>query len=164
VLTGRLAALANAHTLLAADGWNGADLRTVAERELSPYLSAGRVTLWGPVVQLSPTAVQPVAMLLHELATNAVKHGALSAAAGKLSLTWEQDQTGMLRLLWRESGGQGVTKPARRSFGSRLIESLTRLQLGGTVQEDWRKDGLRCTITVAAAYLRYPEAVVREAA
>jgi PAS domain S-box-containing protein len=164
VLNGRLAALANAHTLLAADGWNGADLRTVAERELSPYLSAGRVTLWGPVLQLTPTAVQPVAMLLHELATNAAKHGALSAPAGKLSLTWEQDQAGMLRLLWRESGGQGVTKPTRRSFGSRLIESLTRLQLGGTVQEDWRKDGLRCTITVAAAHLRCPEAVVREAA
>ena len=147
-LDGRLAALANAHTLLAADGWQGAELHAVAERELAAY--PGRAVFLGPVARLAPAAVQPVAMLLHELATNACKHGALSAPNGRVHLTWEQEEDGGLRLHWRESGGPKVREPERKGFGSRMIGSLAR-QLQGEVAKDWRPDGLRCTATVAAA-------------
>jgi two-component sensor histidine kinase len=159
-LDGRLAALANAHTLLAADGWEGADLHAVAERELAAH--PGRVTFLGPLVRFAPAAVQPVSMLLHELATNAAKHGALSTPAGRVALTWEQDEAGTVRLLWRESGGPRVAEPLRKDFGSRLMENLAR-QVGGAVVHEWRPEGLRCTATMGAQHVR-PQAVARQAA
>lgn len=154
-IEGRIAALARAHGLLATGRWTGGDLRTLAHDEVAPYLDDGddRAVLDGPPVKLAPDAVQPVAMILHELATNAAKHGALSVPAGRVHLTWHVDAAGDLHLEWRESGGPPVAgEPARRGFGSGMIQRAAR-QLGGATQCDWNRGGAVCSIRVAAPHL-----------
>jgi two-component sensor histidine kinase len=135
-IEGRISALARAQTLLSEEHWHGADLRTLIAGELAPFLGEQRVELDGPSVALPPGAAQPVAMAVHELTTNAVKHGALSALAGRLSVSWlvEQAADGMplLQLRWVESGGPQITAtPDRRGFGSRVLDGTIRSQLAG---------------------------------
>ncbi|WP_128080080.1 PAS domain-containing protein [Roseicella frigidaeris] len=144
---GRIAAMARAHSVLATGGWRGAELRGLAEGELAAH--AGQVSLAGPRLGLSPDAVQPVAMLLHELATNAAKYGALSRAGGQVALRWEHDAEGGLRLDWQERGGPAVAAPGgRRGFGSRLVATLVGQQLGGQITFDWQPEGMCCRITL----------------
>jgi two-component sensor histidine kinase len=85
-------------------------------------------------------------MALHELATNAVKHGALSVPGGRVSLRWSADgAAGLLRLRWEEAGGPPLAAaPTRRGFGSRVLEATLRVQLGGKVARDWGASGLVC--------------------
>ncbi|MBL6459198.1 PAS domain S-box protein [Belnapia sp. T6] len=158
----RVSALARVHSLLAERGWGGADLRTVIERELAPYVlrfpgADGQrqtsVSLHGPAVALMAEAVQPVAMLLHELATNAAKHGALSMPHGRMEVQWLVDtapaSTGTLRLRWTETGGPIIEgSPVRRGFGSRVIDATVRGQLGGTVERHWGRTGLVVEVTI----------------
>jgi two-component sensor histidine kinase len=96
---------------------------------------------------LEPTAAQAVAVVLHELATNASKYGALSDAKGQVRLTWSRSDDGQLTLRWTELGGPRVDKPERKGFGSRLIEG-TISQLGGNARFDWRSEELVCEIAV----------------
>jgi len=149
----RIAALARAHTLLAQEGGAGAELRAIAERELAPYgalpfPSGGAVRLEGPRVPLAVTAVQPLAMVLHELATNAAKYGALSRPGGTLSLRWALDyEARLLALDWLEGGGPPLAgPPLRRGLGSRVIETTIRSQLRGQVERRWEDAGLVCRI------------------
>jgi len=149
----RIAALARAHALLAQEGGAGAELRTVAERELAPYGAlpfppGGAVRLEGPRVPLAVMAVQPLAMVLHELATNAAKYGALSRPGGTLTLRWVLDhEAGLLALDWLEGGGPPLAgPPLRRGFGSRVIETTIRSQLRGQVERHWEEAGLVCRI------------------
>jgi two-component sensor histidine kinase len=146
---GRIAALARAHTLLAGDRWRGADLHTLLKGELAPFRSDGqRVTLDGPTVRLPPGMAQPVAMAFHELATNAVKHGALSVGRGDLRVAWWLEGDG-LRLTWTECGGPPIEgSPARRGFGSRVLQATVEGQLGGRVSLDWRAEGLSAILVV----------------
>jgi PAS domain S-box-containing protein len=148
----RVAALARAHNLLAERGWASADLGAVAARELGG-LPPGAVRLGGPPAALVACAVQPVAMAIHELATNASKHGALSRPEGRVSLRWRLDPgTAALRLTWTESGGPPVTAPpTRRGFGSRMIEATLEGQLRGGLDLHWQEDGLRAEIVLPAA-------------
>ncbi len=150
---GRVAAMTRAHSLLARQNWTGADLGVLAEGELAAH--ADRVRMSGPAVRLAPEAVQPVAMLLNELSTNALKHGALSGDKGQVFLSWEQDdRTRKLRLRWQEHGGPPlVAVPGRQGFGSRLMASLTGQQLGGSVNFDWAEAGMSCTVEIAARYV-----------
>ncbi|MGK7862327.1 HWE histidine kinase domain-containing protein [Falsiroseomonas sp. E2-1-a4] len=145
---GRVAAMARAHSLLAQDAWSGADLRTLAEEELAPH--AGRIQFAGASTHLPPEAVQPMAMLLHELATNAVKHGALSSPEGQVALSWEVgDGDGGLRLSWAERGGPAVAgPPVTRRFGTRLIAQLADRQLHGRSNFDWRAEGLHFALSL----------------
>ena len=145
----RVAALARAHTLLAERGWASADLGAVAAKELGG-LPPGTARLDGPPAALVASAVQPIAMAIHELATNAAKHGALSRPEGRVSLRWRIDAgTGTLRLTWTESGGPPVSAPpSRRGFGSRMIEATLEGQLGGALALHWLKDGLRAEIAL----------------
>jgi PAS domain S-box-containing protein len=152
----RVAALARAHSLLAQEGWMAADLRTVAERELAAHARRHEqeeaTILAGPPCRLASTAVQPVAMVLHELATNAAKHGALAELGGKVRLVWDLDTNArLLRLRWTESGGPPVAPPTRRGFGSRVIEATVRAQLGGTVAWQWERAGLICDVSIPLA-------------
>jgi PAS domain S-box-containing protein len=153
IALGRVSALARAQTLLAQDRWNGADFRALVEGELVPFVGQGgtRAELNGAPVVLPPGAAQPIAMALHELATNAVKYGALSAPAGRLSVSWrlEGGPQGVLRLRWAEAGGPAVTgPPSRRGFGSRVLDGTVRRQLGGKVALRWESTGLVCDMEV----------------
>ena len=153
---GRVRALARAHGLLAEGRWEGAALRALVEGELAVFLdSAGlrappgagqRVDATGPELSLAPAAAQAISMALHELATNATKYGALSAPDGHVTVRWEADgAAGKLRLSWQERGGPALEcEPSRRGFGSRVIEAMMCEQLGGSMQCEWRPEGLLC--------------------
>ncbi len=142
-IQGRIQALANVHSLFAETRWIGADLRTIASHEFAPYAQSNvqRVSIDGQALLLEPTAAQAIAVTLHELATNAVKYGALSVPAGHIDLTWTQDTAGMLNLRWAETGGPRVAPPNRRGFGGRIVEQMAA-QMKGKADFDWRPEGL----------------------
>jgi PAS domain S-box-containing protein len=156
-ITGRLDALARAHGLLAKGSWTGGDLRQIADEELTGFQRAGQVSFEGPKVTLSVKSVQPLSLLFHELATNAVKHGALSVDEGTVAVRWEVDHRGALLLRWTEAGGPPVVAPERRGFGSSLIESLGE-QLRSRQTIDWLPGGLHFAIELPTmAFKAHPE-------
>lgn len=144
-ITGRLDTLARAHGVLAKSSWTGGDLGQIVEEELLGFQTTGQVRCDGPNLTLSVKSVQPLSLLLHELATNAVKHGALSALDGRVTIIWRVNHGGSLLLRWIESGGPRVHAPAKRGFGSNLIGSLGD-QLRGRTNTDWLPDGLQFSI------------------
>jgi len=103
--------------------------------------------LSGPEVQLLPSTAQTLALTLHELVTNSAKYGALSTQAGRLSIKWE-DETGLLRLVWEETGGPPVREPMSRGFGTRSVIASIESQLGGRAEFDWHPTGLVCRLAV----------------
>ena len=153
----RVGALARAQVLLAEANWRGADLRSLAEGAMAAFLAsaslapdAPRAELQGSPVRLAATAAQPMSLVLHELSTNAVKYGALSVRGGVVRLSWRRDEeAGLLRLRWEERGGPAIAaRPGRRGFGSRVIETTVRNQLGGQLEQDWTPAGLVCTMAL----------------
>jgi len=148
-IEGRIRALANVHSLFVESRWIGAELSTIATQELVPYSEEDekRVRIDGPQVLLEPDAAQAIAVTLHELATNAVKYGALSGTRGQVELKWLHKADGQLILRWTEIGGPAVQMPTRRGFGSRVIERIIG-QLKGDARFDWRPEGLVCEITL----------------
>ena len=150
VLTGRILALSRAHTLLAEGQMVGADLKRLVEQELAAYGGGeGRVKISGFRLTLGPESAQPLAMSIHELATNAAKYGALSVPGGRLVVEWSWASNERLVLRWIETGGPAVRKPSRQGFGSELIEVLTR-QLGGETSFEWCAQGLVCELDLPA--------------
>ncbi len=150
-IEGRVAALARTQTLLAENQWNGARLDALLRGEIAPFADEGRVALEGPAVALRPALAQALAMAIHELATNAVKYGALSTLAGRVRVAWrlDGDMSDRLHIDWSETQGPDLQgPPARRGFGSRVLEATLCRQLGGTVSLDWRPGGLICRIEV----------------
>lgn len=140
VLSGRINAIARAHTSLANRQWEDGCLRDVVRDELAAMCPKEQTSFDGPPVYLAPNQVQPLSMLFHELATNANKYGACSHAAGKVHVSWTLDG-GRVDLAWRETGGSSVTPPSRAGFGTRLIDSLVE-QLKAKVNRTWDQDGL----------------------
>lgn len=118
-LQGRIQSMATAHDLLRRNNWRGADFHSLAREALKPFQSAeGNVEITGPTARLSPKAAQSVALVFHELATNAVKHGALSRETGRVAITAQaSNRPGKFRFTWQESGGPPVAKPSKRGFG-----------------------------------------------
>lgn len=153
-IEGRISALARTHTLLARSRWDGADFGTLVDGELAVYRSAGRVVRGGPGLVLSAAAAQAVGMVLHELATNAAKHGALSVPAGRIAVSWSVAADGGLTLVWEEAGGPPVAAPTRRGFGSRLVRGNVEGQLRGRATFDWRVEGLRVTIVLPPEHFK----------
>jgi two-component sensor histidine kinase len=145
----RLMALSQTHNALTDSHWTGAGLRQILWQELSPY-GAERVTMQGPDVQLSARLALALGMVFHELATNAAKYGALSDG-GRLAVTWAVDAADDLSLDWRETGGPPAAPPARKGFGSRLIERSITGELQGRIQLDYATTGLVCRFTVPLA-------------
>lgn len=146
---GRIRALARAHTLLSQSRWQGAHLNRLIDEEFAPYRSGDveRIATRGPVVLLRSATAQAIALVLHELTTNAAKYGALSTEAGRLDVSWELGPE-ELTLRWTETGGPPAASPATQGFGTRMIRLTLERELGGRAEFDWRADGLRCTLSV----------------
>ena len=149
VLEDRLHALAAAHDVLTSERWEGAELHDVVAGALAPHGGehGGRFLVSGPPTRLLSRAALALAMGLHELATNAVKYGALSPETpdGRVELQWSTVD-GRLHLVWSERGGPEVTPPSRRGFGTRLIERSLAQDLGGTVAIGFHAEGVTCTL------------------
>jgi PAS domain S-box-containing protein len=146
---GRIKALARAHTLLSDSRWRSADLCALVIEELAPFRvgEVEKIGIAGPDVALQPHMAQGLALALHELATNAVKHGALSTVLGKIALSW-QVRSGFLDLQWVESGGPHILPPRARNFGLKVIVTSIEKQLGGKATFDWRPHGMRCSLSI----------------
>jgi PAS domain S-box-containing protein len=153
-LTARLLALSEAHKLLVAQNWAGADLREIVERALAPFgrESGLRFESTNPPVRLSPAQAVSVSLILHELATNAVKYGALSTPEGHVAVAWNLhvDEEGLrhITLLWEERGGPAVSAPTRTGFGSRLIARSLGDEAAGHAHLEFAPAGVRCAITL----------------
>ncbi|MDE2603921.1 MAG: PAS domain-containing protein, partial [Bradyrhizobium sp.] len=112
---GRISALARIHTILSLSSWQGAEIKRLVEEELAPYsVVADQIKVTGSELQLEPAAAQTLALAIHELVTNSVKYGALSAVSGRVSVRWDMQDDGILILAWEEIGGPPVRKPASR--------------------------------------------------
>jgi len=148
----RIVALAEAHDLLTRENWEGADLLDLLARLEIVHGGAERFVIIGGPVRLSPRMALSLSMALHELATNAVKYGALSTPSGQVRIAWTVVQgTAQPRLVltWTETGGPPVPPPTRRGFGSRLIERGLAAELSGEARIDFRPDGVVCRIEAA---------------
>ena len=151
-IEGRIKALARAHTLLSDSRWHGADLATLVTEELAPYRGGDKITIRGPDISLQPATAQGLALAVHELATNAAKHGALSSPSGKITLDW-QLHSDALALNWAETGGPVIGSPSSRSFGLKVIIASIEQQLGGKAAFDWNPKGLRCAFSIPRSEL-----------
>jgi two-component sensor histidine kinase len=147
---GRFEALVQAHALTSMEGGDG-DLHGLVSASLRPYAAdPTMITVSpGPAVTLAPAQILPLALILHELATNAIKYGALSALQGQVQVDWGVDpDERRLRLHWRELSGPPVKPPARRGFGSRLIDFAATRELGGMAELTFAPNGLTATIEI----------------
>jgi PAS domain S-box-containing protein len=147
---GRIALLARTQDLLTHSDWKGAGLDSIARASILPHAPTGEgvgggVSIEGPHVLLPPKQVVAMSMILHELATNAVKYGALSSEGGRLELNWRTDSS-QVAMRWRERGGPSVAIPARRGFGSTLIQRLASFELEGSATVNYAPEGVECEI------------------
>lgn len=145
----RISAMARAHQLLVHGGWERLGLAELVASELQPYASRneGQIRIDGPNVTLSSRTAQAVGMALHELATNAVKYGALRQATGQLYVEW-WTETGALHLEWRETGLTNVVEPLTLGFGSKIIDRILPAETSGTVARKFLQTGMICRIEI----------------
>ena len=156
-LKGRIRSMATTHELLSARRWEGISLAQLVSRELAPYASRNNTEIEGPEVILQPEVGLAMAMVLHELATNAAKYGALSTKAGHVQIRWERRlncHPSALVLTWQEIGGPPVAPPDKSSFGTSTIRDLIPYEYGGRVDLTLASEGVRCRIELPAAWLK----------
>jgi two-component sensor histidine kinase len=153
----RVLALANAHRLITEGGWKSTSLNELLETLLAPFLD--RISFSGPNVFLEPDPTFGLSMAVHELATNASKHGSLSEPSGRVDLTWSITRTeqGLTLVLdWKETRGPAPKRFRRSGFGSRLINMVIERQLNGEVQQVFEPNGLHAKLTVPLTHERWP--------
>jgi two-component sensor histidine kinase/PAS domain-containing protein len=156
---GRLAALASAHDVLTREHWETADVGDIIRQSLDIHgASSHRFVIEGPSVRLQPQTAVALAMVMHELCTNAVKHGALSSDSGKVHVQWtlEENPVHRMHLLWQETDGPAVTTPAHRGFGLRMICRALSAEPGGVVQLHFHQQGVVCEMAVDLPALDAP--------
>jgi two-component sensor histidine kinase len=160
MLNGRLNSLANAHALLSRSRWEGVGLGELVRGELAFYAKEGSAHIEGPDIELAAEATQPVAMVLHELATNAAKYGALSNGRGRVQVRWRRPSNrrlgGKLVLEWRETDGPLVAEPHANGYGTSVIRDLIPYELGGAVDYVLARQGARCKVEIPARWLNNP--------
>ncbi|MDX2114278.1 MAG: HWE histidine kinase domain-containing protein [Planctomycetota bacterium] len=159
--TGRVHALARSHTALAKGRWSGLHIEELVSTLVEPLTEQGqKLDYSGDPVLLPPQAVPPLAMILHELGTNALKHGALRAPAGAVTVRWTAIAAGegdrIVEVRWSEHGGAPATGSFREGLGMKLIRGLSELELGGTLDHEITPDGCRCVITFNLDRWRQP--------
>jgi PAS domain S-box-containing protein len=151
-LEGRIQSMAAAHSLLSLSRWHGVGLADLVRDQLAPYATGANAIVSGPNIMLSVAATQALAMVLHELVTNAAKYGALSTPNGRVSVSWEQSSGNgageTVTISWREIGGAPVVSPSRFGFGTNLIRELIPHELGGSVELAFGPQGVNCVIEV----------------
>lgn len=154
VLGDRIHALARAHDQITAKNWAPGPLESLIATEAAAFLVdvADRISFSGPATLLQPQAFSTVALVIHELMTNAAKHGALANRAGRVVIAWDLDAEGNLGLTWNEVGGAEVAPPTRRGFGSTIIHRAIPHELGGEATIDYAPDGLRARFVVPARH------------
>lgn len=156
-LEARIAAMAKAHSLLTISRWQSVAIRALVEEELRHYETTERTfKLDGPEFQLTPKAALALSLAIHELATNAVKYGALSWSQGIVSIAWRQLEHGGVEFRWQESGGPPVQAPTRRGFGSTLIERALTMETGGQSKITFHPDGVQCEVILPASAFTQP--------
>ncbi len=149
----RLLALSKVHTLVARENWEGVGLGEIANQILEPFKNwagqAPRFTIEGDEIRLQPKAALALSIILHELATNATKYGALSNAAGHVELIWSIESTPQgdrIRLRWQERNGPPVKPPSYYGFGTRILRQGVAQELDGEVVLEYKPDGVVCQI------------------
>ena len=151
----RIQSMADAHDLLSRNRWQGVSLADLVNRELAPYTTDGNTVVEGPEIVLAAAATQATAMVLHELATNAAKYGALSTPRGQVRVRWQRlSNAGVptkLKLEWLEAGGPTVVPPTETGYGTSVIRDLIPYELNGAVALTFGPSGVTCTIEVAVA-------------
>jgi two-component sensor histidine kinase len=156
-LDGRIKSMATTHELLSYRRWHGIPLAELVERELAPYATGSNTQIEGPDVILSADAGQAIAMVFHELATNAAKFGALSATGGRVCVRWSHKRNGhahgLLSIHWEERGGPNVVPQTRSGYGTSVIRDLVPYELGGTVDLVHAPEGVRCRLEIPAHWL-----------
>lgn len=155
VVAGRVDAIARAQGVLATRKWEGAPLHDLVHDELACLAPTERFSAIGPTIVLAPDHAQPFAMIIHELTTNALKHGALSGDEGRIDVTWTLEPRPRLR--WCETSPSEARRPVSEGFGTRLIRQLTR-QMGASIDQQWGPDGLVATIWLSDANVSGAEA------
>ncbi|KPH05050.1 PAS domain-containing protein (plasmid) [Rhizobium acidisoli] len=147
----RVQALARAHNLLAERGWANISVEELVQLQVTPF-AATRAALSGPDIRLPATVVQPVALVLHELAVNAARHGALAVPQGRLSISWMPGPSDAgFRLRWQEAGAGPAPRSTKRGFGTVIVGAMVEKQLKGRVEKTWSDDGLLIEIEVPSA-------------
>jgi len=159
LLDGRLHSLANTHALLSRNRWHGVSLAELVRGELAPWMQGGNTLIDGPDIVLTAEATQPVSMVLHELATNATKYGAFSSGHGRISVRWRRhshcDARSKLVLEWQEAGGPSVCAANSHGYGTSVIQNLIPYELGGTVDYELAREGVRCRLEIPAKWLQH---------
>ena len=157
-LDSRIRSLARTHELLSSSNWRGVPLARIVECELAPY-AAGTREGGGPDVTLKGEAAQALAMVIHELGTNAAKYGAFTRNTGRLLLRWWWLESGRLAIEWQESDGPPVTLPSRPGYGTSLIRELVPFELGGVADLVFAPEGIKCRIEIPDFWIRGGDAV-----
>jgi PAS domain S-box-containing protein len=156
-LDGRIRSMATTHELLSSHRWQGVSLSDLVRRELAPYATCDNTEIDGPGIFLKPEAGQAMAMVLHELATNAAKYGALSTKSGRVSIRWDRHLNGQPRphlvFEWQEIGGPPVVALGKSSYGTSTIRELIPYEFGGTVDLVSAPEGVRCRLVLPADWL-----------
>jgi two-component sensor histidine kinase len=153
-LDGRVHSMATTHELLSSHRWEGVSLTELVRRELAPYATAHNTEISGPGILLKPEAGQAMAMVLHELATNAAKYGALSTKTGRVAIRWDRHLNGHARppvvFEWREIGGPKVGAVGKSSYGTSTIRDLIPYEIAGKVDLVLAPEGVRCRLELPA--------------
>jgi two-component sensor histidine kinase len=156
-LNSRIKSMAITHDLLSHRGWQRIPVAELVGHELAPYGVSGNTQIDGPDVELTPEAAQVLAMVIHELATNAAKFGAISVDSGRVAVRWSFVANGhaerSLSIEWEESGGPQVLPPTRSGLGTSVVRELIPYELGGKVEHVYRSEGVRCKLEIPATWL-----------
>jgi two-component sensor histidine kinase len=153
----RLQGLAASHDILVLQDWQGAPLADLVRDQLAPFVEPARIEVSGPDILINPKAAEAIGLALHELATNAVKYGALSNSVGRIAISWGFENQGTvmqeLRLSWVERGGPAITTPSHKGFGYRVFERFVTRALNGKMTMDFPPEGLNWQLIVPTASL-----------